>query len=103
MADITKHDRARAVIDAVLESVSLKDALKMHDMTVGAFHHQLAQDRQLAVSYARAQEIRADVLADQALEIADTDEDSARARNRITVRQWLASKLHSKRLSLIHI
>jgi len=51
----------------------------------------------LAGSSLKDAEIRADILADEALTIADTENDAAKARNQIQVRQWLASKLHAKR------
>ena len=43
------------------------------------------------------EEIRADILADEALHIADNENDASKARNQIQVRQWLASKLYAKR------
>ena len=54
-------------------------------------------DKQLATAYARAVEIKADLMADDVVHIADTDEDAARARNRMQARQWLASKLYAQR------
>ncbi|HJW72590.1 MAG TPA: hypothetical protein VJ486_07000 [Geothrix sp.] len=45
---------------------------------------------------AQAQEIYADALVDEAVDIADTDPDPNRARNRADVRKWLASKLKPK-------
>jgi hypothetical protein len=52
----------------------------------------------LAVSYARATEIRADLMADEVITIADCEvTDPQRARNQMQARQWLASKQHSRR------
>jgi len=85
------------VIECILAGSSLKDAVKQCDITISKFHHLLRGDKQAAIAYARAVEIRADILADEALTIADTENDAAKARNQIQVRQWLASKLHVKR------
>ena len=44
-------------------------------------------------AYARARERRAETFAQQIVEIADTEEDPQKARNRIEARKWLAMKL----------
>lgn len=85
------------VIALVLEGNTLKAAVSLCGLTLSAFNHMLSGDKEAALAYIRATEIRADVLADEALTIADNENDAAKARNQIQVRQWLASKLHSKR------
>jgi len=50
----------------------------------------------LAANIAQAMAIQAHALADEAKEIADTDPDPNRARNRINVRQWLAARRNPK-------
>lgn len=76
---------------------TLTQALKSEGLTADKFHRALSGDRELSLAYARALEIRSDLLADEALEIADTEQDAGKARNRIDVRKWLASKHNSKR------
>jgi hypothetical protein len=49
------------------------------------------------MAYARAIEIRADLMAEEVVEIADTATDAAKARNQIDARKWLASKHYAKR------
>lgn len=85
------------VIERVLDGQPLKIAVKGVGLTLENFHLRLSKDREAALAYARAVEIRADVLADEALHIADNEDDAAKARNQIQVRQWLASKLYAKR------
>jgi len=85
------------VIERVLEGTSLRDAIKNTGLSPRTFALQLQQDREAAIAYARAQEMRADLLADEVISIADNEEDAAKARNQITARQWLASKLNTKR------
>lgn len=47
--------------------------------------------------YAQARELQADAYAEQIVDIADTDPDSQRARNRIDARKWHASHTNPKR------
>lgn len=46
--------------------------------------------------YARAREIRADKIAEEVIDIADTEEDAQKARNRIDARKWAAGKMHPR-------
>lgn len=85
------------VIERLLDGVSLREAVKAAGLTPQLFNYRLQSDKAAAVAYARAVELRADLLADEALHIADGDNDPAKARNQIQVRQWLASKLYAKR------
>lgn len=85
------------IIERVLDGSTLKEATKAAGIDVFKFNRMLQGDRAAALAYARAVEIRADILADEALQIADTEDDAAKARNQIGVRQWLASKLYAKR------
>lgn len=88
---------AKKIIDAIANGATLHKALIDNNLTAGAFYTALHKDRSLSVGYVRAQEIRADLMADEIIDIADTDDDPARARNRIEARKWVASKLHHKR------
>lgn len=47
--------------------------------------------------YTRAREDQADFYADEIIEIADTENDSAKAKVRIDARKWKASKLKPKK------
>ena len=91
------NDLVQTIIERVLDGSSLKDATKECGIDVFKFNRMLQGDKAAALAYARAVEIRADILADEALHIADTENDAAKARNQIGVRQWLASKLYAKR------
>lgn len=85
------------IIENVLEGAPLREAARAAGLSLPALHRRLAQDKGAAQAYARASEMRADVLADEALHIADGDDDPAKVRNQIQVRQWLASKLYARR------
>ena len=84
------------IIDAVLDGSSLREAAKAESVDLRTFGDWLQGDKEAAQRYARAQELRGDVLADEIIRIADTEDDAAKARNQITARQWLASKLNKK-------
>ena len=84
------------IIERILDNVPLSDAVRLEGISLSTFNKWLGSDKEAAVNYARAIEIRADVLADETISIADNDPDAQRARNRITSRQWLASKLNRK-------
>jgi len=49
-----------------------------------------------AAKYARARDIRADVLAEQVIDIADTELDPAIAKVRIDARKWYAGKVAAR-------
>lgn len=57
----------------------------------------MARDSELRRRYEEAMRIRADMLAEEIVSIADVDDDPVRARNRISARTWWASKLHPRR------
>jgi hypothetical protein len=93
-----KRQAVEAVISAVANGMPLKQALQETGITADLFNYQLQGARELSLAYARAQEIRSDLLADEVITIADCEiTDPQRARNQIQARQWLASKHHSKR------
>jgi hypothetical protein len=96
-AKATNREVAKRIIEAIVEGKPLTEATREAGITIGAFHYALSIEHELAAAYARAQEIRADVLVDEAIAAADSDEDPAKVRNKITIRQWAASKYHSKK------
>lgn len=57
----------------------------------------LRDDAAFAQQYARAREAQADTLADEIIDIVDSEADSARARVRMDARKWYASKLAPKK------
>lgn len=93
----TPGETVNRIIELILDGKPLKEATKQCGIDIYRFNRLLQGDKQASLAYARAVEIRADVLADEALQIADTEDDAAKARNQIQVRQWLASKLYAKR------
>ena len=97
LAPATSSATVQRVIEMILDGKPLKDAARECGIDVFKFNRMLQGDKTAALAYARAVEIRADILADEALQIADNENDASKARNQIQVRQWLASKLYAKR------
>jgi len=59
----------------------------------GVFINWAQSSEDLYQEYARARQIQSDYFADQTIEIADTETDNHRARNRMDARRWHASKI----------
>ncbi|VWC95836.1 hypothetical protein BLA39750_02216 [Burkholderia lata] len=97
LVPVDQRQAALRIIERIVGKELLADAAPAEGISVTTFHKVLASERELAVAYARAKEIRADLLADEALKIVDDPEiDAQRARNQMTMRQWLAAKLAPK-------
>ena len=88
---------AEEFCELIADGMALKDISKMPGMPRESTVHQwLNKHPEFAELYARARLRRADKFADELIEIADTEEDAAKARNRIDVRKWSAAKLNPK-------
>ena len=90
-------EKTRAVISYVAEGIGLAPAAQQTGISLQTFHEVISSVRELGVAYARVREMRADVLVDEARAAADDpDLDPQRARNMMTIRQWIASKHNSR-------
>jgi len=90
-------ERFERIFDHIFEGTSLVDALALEGMSAKLFYKGVNSTPELARSYAQAEQFRAEMYAKEIVEIADTEEDAAKARNRIQARQWLASKVLPKK------
>lgn len=99
-----KAEKVRRVIARVVEGEWLKYACKSEGISKQEFHKVISSVRELHDLYARAKEIRADVMADEVVEIADTETDPQTARNKMNARQWwtakAAPKVYGERIDL---
>lgn len=89
--------RANDAISLVEEGNTLKEALVKCNLKRDLFASALAGQRELSVRYARAREISADFLVDEALEVVRNEPDVGRAREIANMHRWAASKFNSKR------
>lgn len=92
------EELALEVCKRVEQGRSLNSVCGDPDMPVrSTFYEWMSAHSWLSDKYARAREKRAEFLAEEIIDIADTETDSAKARNRIDARKWAASKLDPKR------
>lgn len=97
-------EMAEEICNRIAEGKSLRKVCEARDMpdretvrrwingeTIGE-----EEGKVFAAKYARARVDRAEFHAEEIIEIADTEPDPTKARNRIAARQWYASKLDPK-------
>ena len=92
------EDLADTICQEIMAGKSLRLICAMEGMPAAStVYAWLGQYPVFQDMYARAREVQADVLADEILEIADSDLDPNRARVMIDARKWLAGKLRPKK------
>ena len=88
---------AERICALVAEGLSTKRICEREDMpdrdTVRVWLHDKPD---FSGMYARAREVRAEQLAEEVLEIADSEDDPQRARLRMDARRWLAAKFYPR-------
>lgn len=90
-------DKVNAVISSIFDGLTLQKALKTHDCSASMFYKTLEKYPELQVNYAYAEKYNADVLAEEIISIADSEENYGKARNQIDARKWLAGKRAPKK------
>jgi hypothetical protein len=93
-----QRDIATIILDLVASGNSMEKACKKAGITSGSFRAWCLADALLAGELSRARELQAAFLAEQTVEIADSNRDPAKVRNMLAARQWLAGK-HNKHYS----
>ncbi len=87
----------REVMDQIIKDlnqpITIQKALEPHGESFQSFFETLKQYPEYAESYAHARSNRADIFADQIVELADSDDNPVKVRNQIDARKWTASKL----------
>lgn len=87
-----ERQKIEKVLDLVESGCPLKKSLKIAGLARATFNRALTSVREFNERYHLAKELNADILVDEALAIADSNIDPQVARNRIQIRQWIASK-----------
>lgn len=91
----------QATFDAIIARVTnlepVKVACEAQGVTRGAFYYSISKDPLRALQYARALECKVEGYAEETVDIADSEPDAQKARNRIQARQWYAGKIAPKR------
>lgn len=91
----SRYQMCRQIIRAVANGGKLVERAKALQMDPHEFYILLEKYPDLSQAYTAAQKARAEILAEEVVDIADTDDDSGRARNRIQARQWYAGKINA--------
>lgn len=81
--------------DMIDRKCFLSKALEGHDVSMAAFYKRIESVPSLKEEYERARVCVVEFHVQELVDISDNDPDPQRARNRIDVRKWLASKLAS--------
>lgn len=91
-------DVADTICQEIMTGKSLREICAREDMPgASTVYSWLREHPEFQEAYVQAREVQADVLADEIIEIADTEPDPNRARVMIDARKWLASKLRPKK------
>lgn len=96
----SKYTKALAALicSKIAEGQSLRSICREDDMPgMTTVFEWLGSKPEFAEQYAHARDAQADALADEIVDIADTEEDAAKARVRVDARKWVASKLKPKK------
>lgn len=89
---------AERICAQLAQGLSLRKICEAADMpSADRVRVWLLKDAEFQAQYARARELQAEHYAEEIVEIADTEEDAAKARNRIDARKWTAVKLLPKK------
>lgn len=94
---LTNEEKAERIIEEMYDvSTTMKSLYLKYNITPYRFRKTLSRTSLLADKYDCARTDKADMIVDEIVEIADTDPDPQRARNRIDARKWFSSKLKPK-------
>ena len=85
------------IIEEMYEGSSLSKALKKLEIRPRIFFDYLHNHPDTQVKYADAQRARSELHVEEIIEIADTEVDSLKARNKIDARRWYASKMQPQK------
>lgn len=93
---LTQQQFEMVILD-MHSGLSLKKSLEKHQITATTFYNAVESNHFFNTAYASAQRARAELLADEVVDIADTELDPQRARNRMDARRWYASKMQPQK------
>lgn len=91
----------RDIFDKIIEDLSNGRSLTNicnddNTPSYSTFTTWITKDENLFQEYLRARQLQADYMAEQQIDIADQEENVAKARNMIETRRWYAARLNPK-------
>ncbi len=89
----TRPDVIESVLAAFATGVPLAKACRENGVTSPHVYQKMRDDPRWSLAWPAAREMHAAALVEQAAELADTDPDPARARNRMHARHWMAGRV----------
>jgi len=90
------QEQADEIIELITNGASLRDIADMGYPSAPTLFRWMESNEDFRKQYARAREEQAEFMVSEIINIADTEEDPAKARNRIDARKWAAMKLLPK-------
>jgi len=93
MADTVTSDTIDQVADEVGAGNSVVAVLELFGIAPMEFYRALDKYPEACSRYERARQARAEGLVEEIITIADCENDSQKARNRIDARKWYAGKM----------
>ena len=94
---IDLNRRTESVIEGLARGTSLRTLLNDELLDSTEFFRSVSKSPVLARLYADSQRMKAELIVEEMIDIADTEVDVVRARNRIDARRWYASKINYKK------
>lgn len=85
--------KAMEVIEDLYSTDTVANTLKRHGVPVKSFFRLIASVPSLTDNYTLVHSIRADLFADEMIDIADNSADPMKAKNQIDVRKWVCGKM----------
>lgn len=93
------NEKIELIIRRYADRGRLKELLREYHLDWLDFTMAVKKSPILSAAMTAAQEARAEVLVDEAIEIADIEPDANRARVRVDMRKWAASKFNRTKFS----
>lgn len=87
------RDKAFKIIERLYTGIPLRRAVEGSPQDMRKFFELVETDVDLLRRYTHAQQARAEILADEIVDIADSEPDPNRARVMVDARKWYASKM----------
>lgn len=94
---LPNEEKVSLLIEGMMDGRTIRSLVKELFVDHNTFNAVISGDRELAFRYNQAMVNRADILADEIIDIADNEPDPNKGRLRTDVRKWYASKLMPSR------
>lgn len=94
-----KIEKVKAVITDMFKGISIGKSTERHDISREIFFKVLLQYPDLQSNYECAQQAKAELFAEEVVDISDEEENPMKAKNRIDARKWYAAVMKPKKFA----